>query len=291
MIIDFHTHTFPTQISSKVLAKLSRLSHTQYFTDGSVPGLLASMQDAGVAYSVNLPVMTNKEQVEKVNTALIADQEALFRQGIITFGGMHPDYPDYKTELLRLKECHIPGIKIHPAYQGTDIDDIRFMRIIDFASELGLIVLTHAGIDIGIYDRNYTSVRQILTLIEKIHPPKLVLAHMGNWARWDDVERDLTGAPVWFDTAFAIGAITPDKAGSGTPYLSHNLSEEAFVRIVRKHGANKILFATDSPWESQKDYIARIESMPLAKSEKEQIFSKNAQKLLGINGVSESAEI
>ena len=41
------------------------------------------------------------------------------------------------------------GIKIHPAYQNTDIDDIKMMRIIDFASEQGLIILTHAGIDIG----------------------------------------------------------------------------------------------------------------------------------------------
>ena len=30
------------------------------------------------------------------------------------------------------------------------IDDIRFMRIMEYASELGLIILTHAGIDIGL---------------------------------------------------------------------------------------------------------------------------------------------
>lgn len=247
LIIDFHTHTFPDKISEGVLAKLSKLSHTQYFTNGSVSGLLASMEEACVSYSVNLPVMTDAKQVEKVNGALIAEKDMLFSKGIITFGGMHPDYVAYKKELLRLKEHGILGIKVHPAYQNTDIDDIRMLRIIDAASELGLIVLTHAGIDIGIYDRNYTSVRQILNVINQVHPPKLVLAHMGNWACWDDVEQYLCGAPVWFDTAFAIGPITQDQAKSGTPYLQSNLSAEAFVRIVRKHGADKILFATDSP--------------------------------------------
>ena len=282
MIIDFHTHTFPAKISASVLAKLSRLSHTKYFTNGSVPDLIASMEEASVDYSVNLPVMTTAEQVEKVNGTLIADKDALFEQGIITFGGMHPGYEDYKKELACLKENGILGIKIHPAYQNTDIDDIRMMRIIDAASELGLIVLTHAGIDIGIYDHNYTSVQQVLKIIDEIHPPKFVLAHMGGWGCWEDVERDLSGAPVWFDTAFAVGPITPDEAKSGTPYLDSNLSEDAFVRIVRKHGADKILFATDSPWESQKDYVARLQNMPLDEKEKEMIFSGNAKKLLSL---------
>ncbi len=282
MIIDFHVHTFPDAISANVLAKLSRMSHTEYFTDGSVDGLTASMKEASVDYSVNLPVMTRPDQVEKVNSALIQQKEALARQGILTFAGMHPDYDNYKQELLRIQQNGIPGIKIHPAYQNTAIDDIRMMRIIDQASALGLIVLTHAGVDIGIYDRNYASVGQILKVIDEVHPAKLVLAHMGNWGCWQDVERDLAGADVWLDTAFAIGPITPDRAHSGTPYLSDNLSDDAFVRIVNKHGADKILFATDSPWESQKDYVQRVDRQKLTPRQKELIFSANAAKLLGL---------
>lgn len=282
MIFDFHTHTFPDAISKKVLTKLSRLSHTKYFTDGSAGSLAASMKKASIDYSVNLPVMTSADQVEKVNSALIAQKEFLQNQGILTFGGMHPDYVNYKSELIRLRQNKVPGIKIHPAYQNTDIDDIKMMRIIDFASEQGLIVLTHAGIDIGIYDHNYTSISQIIKIIDEIHPEKFVLAHMGNWGLWEDVERDLAGAFVWFDTAFALGPITPDDAGSGVPYLSCNLSEEAFVRIVKKHGADKILFATDSPWEDQSDYVRRIEKLPLSPQEKQMIYGENAKKLLSI---------
>lgn len=280
MIIDFHVHTFPEDISEKVLHKLSKLSHTRYFTNGSVKDLTASMKEAGVTYSVNLPVMTRADQVEKVNSSLIAEKDRLIQQGIITFGGMHPDYADPKKELLRLKQHGIPGIKIHPAYQNTDLDDIRFLRILSLASELGLIVLTHAGIDIGIYDHNYASVRQILKVLDEVHPEKFVLAHMGNWACWEEVERDLAGAPVWLDTAFSLGPVTKDLDNTGTPYLSENLSDDAFVRIVKKHGTDKILFATDSPWEAQADYIRRIEKLPLTQAEKTQIFSENAAGLL-----------
>lgn len=283
MIIDFHTHTFPAKISVKVLSNLSKLSHTEYFTDGSINGLISSMQESGINYSVNLPVMTNTSQVGKVNSSLINDYESLYQHGIITFGGIHPDYENYRQELFRLKQNGIPGIKIHPAYQNTNLDDIRMMRIIDCASELGLIVITHAGIDIGKFDYNYASVPQVLKIINEIHPDKFVLAHMGGWACWNEVEQDLAGAPVWFDTAFSIGPVTPDKAGRGTPYHSCNLSNEDFIRIIRKHGTEKILFATDSPWEDQKDYIRRIQNMSLTNEEKAQIFYNNAAELLNLN--------
>lgn len=280
MIIDFHTHTFPNNIAGQVIHKLSLDSCTLPFSDGTLNGLLRSMQTAGVDYSVTLPVMTNTAQVEKINSSIITNKDTLFAQGIVAFGGLHPDYENYKEELKRLDSAGIKGIKLHPAYQNIDLDDIRMLRIIDAASELGLIVLIHAGMDIGIYDHNYSSVSHILKVIDEIHPPKFVLAHMGNWGRWEEVESDLAGAPVYMDTAFAVGAITPAPYAKKAPLISENLTKDAFVRIVKKHGADKILFATDSPWEDQADYIRRIHDMPLTPEEKANILSKNAAKLL-----------
>ena len=281
MIIDFHTHTFPGKISSKVVRKLGMAAHIRAYTDGSMEGLTASMALAGADYSVNLPVMTSPEQVEKINSSMIQNRESLLSQGIIAFGGMHPDYPDYKKEIRRLRENHIAGIKIHPAYQNINLDDIRMLRIIDCASEEGLITLTHAGMDIGIYDRNYCSVAHILKVIDEVHPEKFVLAHMGNWDCWQDVEQDLAGAPVWLDTAFSIGPIAKNPATDETPYEEMNLTDEDFIRLCRKHGTEHILFATDSPWQDQADYISRIKSMSFTDTEKEHIFSGNAVALLG----------
>ena len=281
MIIDFHTHTFPEKISSRVVKKLGTAAHIKAYTDGSMEGLTASMALAGADYSVNLPVMTSPEQVEKINSSMIQHRESLLSQGIIAFGGMHPDYPDYKKEIRRLRENHIAGIKIHPAYQNINLDDIRMLRIIDCASEEGLITLTHAGMDIGIYDRNYCSVAHILKVIDEVHPEKFVLAHMGNWDCWQDVEQDLAGAPVWLDTAFSIGPIAKNPATDETPYEEMNLTDEDFIRLCRKHGTDHILFATDSPWQDQADYISRIKSMSFTDTEKEHIFSGNAVALLG----------
>ena len=104
MIIDFHTHTFPDKIAAGAVANLAQASRTQPFTDGTIAALAASMQKGGIDHSVNLPVMTTPSQVEKINTSMISQLESLSALGILTFGGMHPDFPDYKTELRRLKK-------------------------------------------------------------------------------------------------------------------------------------------------------------------------------------------
>ncbi len=281
MIIDFHTHTFPDKIAASTVQNLAKKSRTVPFSDGSVPGLLHSMEQAGVDYSVNLPVMTNPGQVEKINSGFLRMREEYLRQGIIPFGGIHPDDPDYKKEIRRLKENHIAGIKIHPAYQNMMLDDLRVLRVIECACEEGLIVVTHAGVDIGIYDRDYCSVPRIAKVIDTIHPDHLVLAHLGAWSEWEAFERDLAGAPVWIDTAFSIGPITPNPELEEPPIRSSNLDEEDFLRIVRKHGIERVLFATDSPWADQSDYVSRIRNMDLTQEEQQKILSGNAQRLLG----------
>ena len=281
MIIDFHTHTFPEKIAEKVMYKLGRLSGIEPGTNGAASGLAASMREAKVDHSINLPVMTSAEQSVSVNDKLIQTKDTLDAEGIITFGGLHPDNENYKEILKKLKNAGIPGIKLHPAYQGVDVDDIRMERIIAQASDLGMIVLIHAGIDIGIYDRNYASVAQILHVIKYVQPEKFVLAHMGGWACWKDVERDLAGAPVWLDTAFTIGPITPHHEAAPGPYSRITMSDEDFLRLARKHGTDRILFATDSPWQEQPRYVKRFGELGLTEEEYRNIMGENALRLLG----------
>ena len=281
MIIDFHTHTFPESISEKVMDKLGRLSGIEPGTNGAVSGLAASMKEAGIDYSVNLPVMTSVKQAVSVNEKLIRNREELEKEGILTFGGLHPDMENYREELRKLAEAGVPGIKLHPAYQAVDVDDIRMERIIGAASEFGLIVLIHAGIDIGIYDRNYASVAQILNVIKDVRPEKFVLAHMGGWACWEDVKRDLAGAPVWLDTAFTIGPLTPHHSAKPGPYSRLTMADEDFLSLARRHGTDRILFATDSPWQEQPRYVQRFRELGLSDQEYQDIMGGNALRLLG----------
>lgn len=70
-------------------------------------------------------------------------------------------------------------------------------------------MVIHSGIDIGYPAENFAPVSEVLQVIREVQPPRLVLAHMGSWQAWDQVKKELAGAPVWFDTAYALGAIEP----------------------------------------------------------------------------------
>lgn len=264
MVIDFHAHTFPEKIAKASIESLSKCSGITPHTDGTVEGLKRCMSQDGVALSVILPVVTRPAQFETVNrvAAKICEKE----EGLLSFGGIHPDCPDIKRKMREIRSLGLKGIKIHPAYQEVYMDDIRYLRILEAATEQGLIVSVHAGVDIGLPTPVYAAVEKIARAIKETAPEKLVLAHLGGWKEWDAVEEMLAGENVYLDTAF----------------LEDYIGDEQLLRIIKKHGADKVLFGTDCPWSGQRESIERLEKLPLTADEKRLIFSENAKKLLGL---------
>ena len=282
MIVDFHTHTFPEKIADGVLEKLQAMACARPYTRATNRDLQRSMREAGIDYSVVLPVMTSPKQVEKLNSLAAETNARAVETGILSFGGMHPDVENYKEALNHVTELGLKGIKIHPAYQGADFDDIRYLRIIDKASELGLIVLTHAGWDIGIPGHNYCDTKHIQRVMREVGPDRLVLAHMGGWQDWKAVGEELAGLPLYFDASFSTGDIVPAPGTTRTPEESHNMNREQFIHLVRKLGTDRILFATDCPWSDQAESLRFVRSCGFSQQELADILGNNAQKLLDI---------
>ena len=271
MIIDFHTHSFPEQIVEKAIEKLEKSAHMKAFLGGTVSQLKESMKRCGIDISVLLPVATSKNQYETVNRVAMEINASTPETGILSFGGIHPDNDNYRDILKTLAENDCRGIKIHPVYQNTNIDDIRYLRIISCAEELGLITLVHAGYDIGFPGAAQALPDKICHVLDELHPKKLVLAHMGGWGCWDAVEERIVGRDVYLDTSFSH--TSPKR--EGTP-----LSMEQFTRIVVKHGAGRILLGSDSPWSDQKESINVIETCDISRRDKDAILGGNAVKLL-----------
>ncbi|MBQ5475026.1 MAG: amidohydrolase family protein, partial [Lachnospiraceae bacterium] len=196
-------------------------------------------------------------------------------------GGIHPDTPDVKNVIKEAAHLGLKGLKLHPDYYGVMFDDIRMKRIIDTASEQGLFIITHAGMDIGLYPPICCTIDSILNVIKDVRPEILILAHMGGWMNWEEVTERL--APViskgiYLDTAFSIGEI--DWLNPDTHKDYHQMSDDQFRKMVKSFGSEHIVFATDSPWAEQKDYVDRMNKMRLSDEELENIFHKNAESLL-----------
>ena len=282
MIVDIHTHAFPDKIAARTVDKLQTASHTHPFTDGIVGALRESMAKAGIDHSVVLPVATNAHQVPHVNDSSIAMNERSMETGVLSFGCMHPDFDGWRAELARLAEAGVKGIKLHPVYQEVYFDDPRFLRILDRCAELELIVLIHAGRDVGFPGApDYVSPQRIASAVRQTDGTTLICAHMGGWRQWDDVERLLPETGVYIDTSFSLGSMVSN--GDGYYKTADDLkllSEERFVRLVRAFGVEKVLFGTDSPWGGQVEEMRKFRALSLSEAEQNVILGANASYLL-----------
>jgi len=275
MVIDFHTHVYPDKIAEKTIDALMRSApDVNVYTKGTINSLLESMKKAGIDKSVILPVATRKGQFDTINR--VASEINKKYDQLVSFGGIHPDDDNIENKLLFLKETGFKGIKIHPDYTQTFIDDERYIKIITECAKLGLTVVTHAGVDpafdvIHCPPEKARLVLDKVTSLTKPEKPFLVFAHLGGIYCHKDVLKYLMGTNCYIDISCSFASL-----GS---YC--DTTDKEVVEVIKGHGADKILFATDSPWNHQGEYLEKFKSMSgLSDIEKEMILCKNAQKLL-----------
>lgn len=262
-IVDFHTHVFPDYLAARALEKLSSRSGNPAYTDGTCSGLKRSMAKYGISRSVTVPIATKPEQTPTINSFAI---QQLSDPALIPFGTLHPHYADFRTEIHRLKEAGVKGIKLHPDYQEFFVDDESMFPIYEALQEQGLIVLFHTGVDIGLSPPYHAPPNRIAKVLDRFPGLTLVAAHFGGFQMWDEVERHLIGRNLYLETSFTVGWLTSLK----------------IVELARRHGVSKILFGTDSPWADQGIELERFNALPFTPDERTAILSTNAHRLLGL---------
>lgn len=269
MVIDFHTHVFPDKIAEATISALSKSGGILPYSNGKLSGLLDSMEANGIDICVNLPVLTRPTQLESImEFASNINVEKQTQGKVISFCGVHPLTENCEQVLCRIKERGFLGIKLHPDYQGTFFDDPRYIEILSCAKKLDLITVTHAGFDVGFPNEEIKCTpKRVLNALDQIGGyEKLVLAHLGGNELFDSVYELLAGESVYFDTSYVLPSLT----------------QKQFEKMLSKHGEDKILFASDSPWQNQGEMVKILKSYNLGKATEEKILCQNARKLLKI---------
>ena len=264
-IFDCHTHFFPDVIGPRIVAQLSAPLPNPPSFDGTRAGLLRQMSAAGIAGSLNAPVASRADQVVSINT-WASEQN---RWPVLSLGAMHPDFPDIPGELRRVKELGLRGIKLHPEYQAFAPEEPRMVPIWHACRDLGLIVLLHAGMDWLYPPPCHATPAVIANLLRTWPGLTLIAAHFGGFKQWNDVARELIGLPLYLDTSFTLG-YTPD---------------EQFLRLVRRHGADRVLFGSDAPWQDQTAALAAFRRLALTPAEQRAILWDNADRLFELSSL------
>ena len=266
MVIDFHTHVFPDELAPKAIRALTEGIENIYppVSDGTVGGLLRNMDDWRIDMSVILPVVTKQSQMRKANEWAAAAAAASDR--LVGFGGIYPYTDDYKRDIDFVADLGLKGLKFHAEYQGFILDDGHMLKIYDYALSKGLILLHHAGFDPAFGPPFRSSPKMFRNVANAMRGGTIVAAHLGGHDQWDEVEEFLAGSDIYLDTSM------------GFEYFPH----DQFLRIVEKHGPDKILFATDAPWSNAKTEIEHLKSLRLPKETLDAILGGNAARLLAL---------
>lgn len=268
MLIDVHTHAFPDAIAGKTIEVLKAKMLAQSgvvvenATDGTVGGLVRSMNLNGVDLSFVMPIATKVSQTATINNFA----EGLRDDKLISFGSVHPEDPDYDTVLKNLKERGFLGIKLHPEFQSFFVDSPEGIRLIKTAHKYGLYTLLHAGGDLGYPAPYHCTPERLKNIAGEVDPSLTIAAHLGGFQMWEDVMKFIPDTGVYIDTAAVGHFITPD----------------VYRDIIHAVGPNRVLFGSDSPWEDSAHALACLEATKISADELDMIKYKNAVKLFGI---------
>lgn len=264
-VIDAHIHAFPDKIAEGAVARLQGISGITPCTNGTVGNTLEKLAATGVDRGFFLNIATSPRQQTSVNNSA-AELSRVYPERVSAFGSVHFRAEDSLVELERIKALGLPGIKLHPDYQGFSIDDPELDPIYEKCAELKLPIVFHAGWDFYSPDRIHASPKAARRVLDRFPGLTIVLAHFGGMKQWDEVERWLIGRDVWLDTAMC--------ATYGDPVQMR--------RMILSHDPQRILLGSDCPWEDPASSIRFILSLGLSESLTRSILAQNAQRFLGL---------
>jgi predicted TIM-barrel fold metal-dependent hydrolase len=218
------------------------------------------MKEAGIDYAVILPVATKPAQFESINRFAA---QLCTKSTLCSFGGIHPDCEDIDEKLDYIKSLGLRGIKLHPDYQGFFVDDPKMKPLYRKISELGLITVFHAGVDYGFAPPYGAPPDRMAKALLWLDSP-VVAAHWGGLHCYEGVLKHLCGTDVYLDTAFGYGM------------MPRYFAEQ----IVERHGVERLLFGTDTPWHTAEMERRLLNSLGLSEREMSKIAWENALWLL-----------
>lgn len=277
MIIDFHTHIFPSQIEEKRDEYIKRdpcfkeLYSNPKAKLASAEDLINSMDDDGIDVSVALNVGWSDHELCVETNDYLMEAVSKYPKRIIGFCAIQPLAQD--KAIAELERCAKGGLKgigeLRPDTQGYDMGNVEIMApIAEVAQKYDMIVLPHSSEPVGhIYDgKGDISPKMLYRFISNFPELKVVCAHWGGglpfYTLMPEVKKVLGN--TYFDTA-------------ASPYLYGN---DIFAIISQIAGTDKILFGSDFPLIKQRRIVKDVQSLDLSDQAKKAILGENARSLL-----------
>lgn len=257
MYFDTHIHYFPDFLAPKAMDNLIRTCSLQHYSDGTYQDTLRNLKQWNCFGAAALHIATNPHQQASVNNFAKETQT----KSLLCFGSVHPDAPDALSELRRIRDMGLRGIKFHPDYQNFYVNDKKIFPLYEEITRLGLPVAFHTGRDPYSPDDIHCTPERLCEVADYFPGMRIIAAQMGGSYMPGDSARYLAGKKnVWFDTAVISEFLTP----------------QTFEELTRTVGIDRVFYATDCPWSSMPLITDMIEQTNFSSDEKKRIYYQNA---------------
>jgi predicted TIM-barrel fold metal-dependent hydrolase len=277
---------------------------------------LKRMDEAGIdvqALSLNIPGCEQFEPVEGARVAREANDElaAVVAEHPDRFVGLaalapDPGRPEVAADELErcVKELGFRGAKINSHIRDTYLDDRRYDPLLERAEALGVPIFLHpilphanmlkpytgygwalAGPGLGFgHETAVHAMRMVYGgVFDRFPKLQVVLGHLGEGLYFWLYRLDFDFTKPWLAGGPTLERRPSDYLrGNFHVTISGHFQLTSFTSTLAEIGVDRMLFATDYPYESVEQAIQFIEDAPLSTDDKEKIFHGNATRLLGL---------
>jgi hypothetical protein len=284
MIVDFHTHIFPPYVISRRDQYVARdVTMATLFSNprsamATAEELLTVMDEAQVDVAVVMGMGWTDPQVASEINEYLLESAARHPGRLVPFCSVNPAWGD--AALQEIERCARLGARgvgeLHPDNQGFDLADGLVMDpLVDLMRSHGLVLLTHSSEPVGHdYSGKGTVTPQILLrFIEQFPDLPVVCAHWGGGLPFYSLMPEVRSAMgnTYFDTA-------------ASPLL---YQAEVFSAVPQLVDPSRILLGSDFPLVKPQRLVREVQAASLTAEEKRAILGANAQRLLGLAGITD----
>jgi predicted TIM-barrel fold metal-dependent hydrolase len=279
---------------------------------------LAAMDEAGVdvqVLSLNVPGCEQFEPGEGAAIArerndVLAEVVARHPDRFVGLAALCPDpeAPEVAADELErcIRKLGFRGWKVNSHVRDTFLDDPRYLPILERAAALEVPIYLHPTLPHGAMIGPYTgygymlpgpalgfgaeSALHAMRLIysgafDRFPGLQVVLGHLGEGLYFWLYRLDFEFTKPWLARSPLIAAERrPSEYLRENFYASTSghFQSSAFAVTLAEIGPDRLLFATDHPYESSSQAVEWLESQPLDPGARAKISHENAARLFGI---------
>lgn len=226
-MIDCHTHVFPPKVAPRLAAAIARDLGLEPAGDGTAANLIDHLDHAGLSQALCFTAALRPDQMIPANSWMISLGRSHPR--LIPLGTAHPGHPSFASELARLEQNGIKGIKIHPDLAGIPLASPRWNTLWE-AAQGRFVVMLHMG-PAKEGGETLSRPRDLAGVLRNFPSLEVIAAHLGGLFLWEETLAHLAGLDIFMDTSCCPGVVP----------------EQTLAEILRRHDPERILFGSDYP--------------------------------------------